>query len=368
MTDDGMNVSTSDSSCDLCNRVMATSVLARIPLKDMQRAARKGFNPYKLPDMQMPTPQVLSAKLKPSDEQLFQLWRQKVLEDTTDWRLCPDCAQAFFKHAEAAAQQEAEPRHERLNTLAKKARILVSPAGALLALICFFLPWGHVTCAGTYSASDSQLGGILWLTFLAALAILGFSAMAIWSKSSEEAPSRWNNQHWKVGLVLLAMTVLSVGLVAGLGELGIWGAWVGVLLSIILIVALARWAKLKATSSFMVAISALVGLLAIIMKWVQLVHGKYIILGETFTYDYLMDHGAHARVLYGAYLTVAGLLIALVGSVFLYQHVWGGTDQVKSRPTVKEKSKSSKPKKPKEKKKTLWDRMPPGSETSSHEN
>jgi hypothetical protein len=117
----------------------------------------------------------------------------------------------------------------------------------------------------------------------------------------------------------------------------------------------------------MVAISALVGLLAVIMRWVQLVHGKYIIFGVSYTYDDLKDL-AHASVLYGAYLTVAGLFIALVGSLFLLQRSWDGTDQVKARPTVKEKSKSSKPKKPKEKKKTLWDRMPSGSETGSHEN
>ena len=49
---------------------------------------------------------------------------------------------------------------------------LISPGGAILALVCFFLPWGRFSCAG-YSRrlSGAQLGGSFWIVFAAAAAI-----------------------------------------------------------------------------------------------------------------------------------------------------------------------------------------------------
>jgi hypothetical protein len=53
-----------------------------------------------------------------------------------------------------------------------KKRTLVSPAGALLALVCFFLPWGRFSCAGiSRTFSGPEIGGICWTVFAAALAI-----------------------------------------------------------------------------------------------------------------------------------------------------------------------------------------------------
>ena len=52
-------------------------------------------------------------------------------------------------------------------------RAFFTPSGAILALICFFLPWVRLSCVGVernYSGADE--GGILWLVFAAALVIL----------------------------------------------------------------------------------------------------------------------------------------------------------------------------------------------------
>jgi apolipoprotein N-acyltransferase len=51
-------------------------------------------------------------------------------------------------------------------------RTLISPAGALLALVCFFLPWGRFSCAGVgRTLSGADIGGMLWIVFAAALVI-----------------------------------------------------------------------------------------------------------------------------------------------------------------------------------------------------
>jgi len=53
----------------------------------------------------------------------------------------------------------------------------ITPAGAILALLCFFLPWVKFSCAGsTQIVSGMKLAqdeGLLWLVFIAALVILG---------------------------------------------------------------------------------------------------------------------------------------------------------------------------------------------------
>ncbi|MCH8289130.1 MAG: hypothetical protein IID12_08505 [Candidatus Marinimicrobia bacterium] len=50
----------------------------------------------------------------------------------------------------------------------------ISPAGAIIAAICFFLPWIKFSCAGqTKYASGADLGGIYWVVFISALAIIG---------------------------------------------------------------------------------------------------------------------------------------------------------------------------------------------------
>lgn len=52
-------------------------------------------------------------------------------------------------------------------------KVFLSPAGAVLALICFFMPWVKFSCGGvTRSSSGADIGGALWLVPLAAAVIL----------------------------------------------------------------------------------------------------------------------------------------------------------------------------------------------------
>jgi hypothetical protein len=52
-------------------------------------------------------------------------------------------------------------------------KVFLTPAGAILALICFFLPWIKVSCAGKVNyLSGAEIGGIFWLVFLAPLVII----------------------------------------------------------------------------------------------------------------------------------------------------------------------------------------------------
>jgi hypothetical protein len=49
----------------------------------------------------------------------------------------------------------------------------LTPAGAGIAIICFFLPWVKVSCGTiTVEASGARIGGIFWLVFATAIFIL----------------------------------------------------------------------------------------------------------------------------------------------------------------------------------------------------
>jgi hypothetical protein len=55
----------------------------------------------------------------------------------------------------------------------KKYFPFLTPAGAGIAIICFFLPWVKVSCGTiTVEASGARIGGIFWLVFAAAILIL----------------------------------------------------------------------------------------------------------------------------------------------------------------------------------------------------
>lgn len=56
----------------------------------------------------------------------------------------------------------------------KDSKRFISPAGAGIVLICFFLPWVQFSCAGnTRYASGAKLGGPMWIVFAASIIILG---------------------------------------------------------------------------------------------------------------------------------------------------------------------------------------------------
>jgi glucan phosphoethanolaminetransferase (alkaline phosphatase superfamily) len=52
-------------------------------------------------------------------------------------------------------------------------KIFLTPAGAFIALICFFLPWVKISCGRTTkSFSGPDIGGIFWLVLIAALVMV----------------------------------------------------------------------------------------------------------------------------------------------------------------------------------------------------
>lgn len=55
----------------------------------------------------------------------------------------------------------------------KDSKIFLSPSGAIISIICFFLPWVRFSCMGEVkNSSGADMGGYFWLVFVAALAIL----------------------------------------------------------------------------------------------------------------------------------------------------------------------------------------------------
>ncbi|MCX6830892.1 MAG: hypothetical protein NT028_02015, partial [candidate division Zixibacteria bacterium] len=51
--------------------------------------------------------------------------------------------------------------------------IFLTPAGAAIAFISFFLPWIQISCLGKSSYSGMDFGGIYWIVLLMSLAIFG---------------------------------------------------------------------------------------------------------------------------------------------------------------------------------------------------
>jgi hypothetical protein len=99
--------------CDLCNKTIAANEMVRIPAREMQQAIREGFNPYKTPGIDMSVSEQIALRLGigRSPEEVFQVWRQKVMADAGDWGLCPACADAFrrWRHKEVTIQAQAAP-------------------------------------------------------------------------------------------------------------------------------------------------------------------------------------------------------------------------------------------------------------------
>jgi len=72
-----------------------------------------------------------------------------------------------------------EDQEQQIKDTINKIKPFVSPSGALIVLICFFLPWAKASCTtetGTQvhvmTVSGPDIGGVLWLAFAAAVVIL----------------------------------------------------------------------------------------------------------------------------------------------------------------------------------------------------
>jgi hypothetical protein len=78
----------------------------------------------------------------------------------------------------------------------------ITPSGAGIALICFFLPWAKFSCMGEVKyQSGADLGGIFWAVFVAALAIL--AAYFVFSN---------NKQLKKAKPIVIASSLIALGI------------------------------------------------------------------------------------------------------------------------------------------------------------
>lgn len=60
-----------------------------------------------------------------------------------------------------------------MNGNSNQRALFLTPAGAAIAAISFFLPWIRISCLGTSSYSGMDFGGIYWIVLLMAIAIFG---------------------------------------------------------------------------------------------------------------------------------------------------------------------------------------------------
>ncbi|MGB8658188.1 MAG: zinc ribbon domain-containing protein [Candidatus Zixiibacteriota bacterium] len=68
---------------------------------------------------------------------------------------------------------EPKPESDKVSESIENKSVFLSPAGAVIALICFFLPWVKFSCSGIeQTVSGSQIGGELWIIFAASVIIL----------------------------------------------------------------------------------------------------------------------------------------------------------------------------------------------------
>src|SRR5262249_47975180 len=68
----------------------------------------------------------------------------------------------------------------------------INVSAAVIVLICFFLPWLQVSCAGAHdSLSGFQLArnedALLWLVPILILAVIAFNLMRAWKEESRVA-------------------------------------------------------------------------------------------------------------------------------------------------------------------------------------
>ncbi len=93
----------------------------------------------------------------------------------------------------------------------------LSPFGAALALVCFFLPWGEVSCFPVHiTRTGAQIGGPLWLVFGAAIAILAAAAIFPCLPLLGPRIGRVRCVAMKQGIMLVAALVGIAGLIATL--------------------------------------------------------------------------------------------------------------------------------------------------------
>jgi glucan phosphoethanolaminetransferase (alkaline phosphatase superfamily) len=97
-------------------------------------------------------------------------------------------------------------------------KTFLTPAGAMIALICFFLPWVKISCGrSTKSFSGPDIGGIFWLVLIAALVMV--IAFFYFRRKNQPEKSKYVAIIGSI-MALLAIIVRYISLVYG--QNGIW--------------------------------------------------------------------------------------------------------------------------------------------------
>jgi hypothetical protein len=80
--------------CDICNQATSTSSEGKVfKNKEMKRATERGFNGMAVgPNARM------LAMAGISRNETYGEWKRKVMLDTTDWLLCPECQREIRRY------------------------------------------------------------------------------------------------------------------------------------------------------------------------------------------------------------------------------------------------------------------------------
>lgn len=80
--------------CDLCNAPVTAADGTRVPGLEMRSAVLRGFNPFTTPGFD-PAGASALRMLGVSVDGAATDWRNRALNDATDWMLCLSCYETF---------------------------------------------------------------------------------------------------------------------------------------------------------------------------------------------------------------------------------------------------------------------------------
>jgi MFS family permease len=308
--------------CDLCEKPTEGSALVGISAKHMHKAVREAFNPFDTPGIEMPESVAPDEEHESDDEDRYEEWRQRVLGANVDWRLCPACMGALFEATASDQKVKAESGEGQPNQV----KLFVGPLGALIAIVSFFFPWvTHSLTYDEYYFWDQGLGGVLWVAFAAALVTLLFSIYGMLGRRSDNL--RTFGVIWVVGLWIIVFLGLALTGVLTLTDTLVyrwgWEMLLGLLLLAVFLlisILLVKRARSEGGDALMpkrlAALSAILGLVMIVVKLIQVANGPYDFAGSDLYYDQLKGI-ADVTILYGAWGVLAGFVLAFVGSFLL---------------------------------------------------
>lgn len=125
----------------------------------------------------------------------------------------------------------------------KKHSIFLTPAGAGIAIICFFLPWVKVSCGTiTVQASGARIGGIFWAVLAVSIIIL-VSFFFFW-KRKELAIAKLVTLGGAVFSIIVILykflsafggkgTDINVSEIGGVLRIGAYGEFLGFIMAIL---------------------------------------------------------------------------------------------------------------------------------------